>query len=386
MAIYSHLAFSRPVTIGIHMYALADANTAQEAERMEAESAFHILHARFVAEKRMNPLDNHDIYLEKWYQVCTDLCRSMNWDARNLSPEYDDTFINVWRRAEEVLNEEEYNFSTYAIYERITGVKPNTSSPEGHTQFNTFTTAYNAFCTTENFPESEGFPDTQDNFFKFYLANAPQSTEPAPAPPKQTPALARPAPTPAKSVHFMSVPPITTLPPPSSSLEDFPVLQAPSKAPISYASATSNFIPITHHRCSKLTTMPVSADPPTTTAQKIQGQPPTTGPKSLHPTKPPLPDALKTTKHTIILDHANPDTKALYTLDASELTRGLQRHLDTVKAPLVLLTGAWSTAPFYKNFILTFSGIVPFTDITKYNSVLFSPFGPNCRAAPTAGY
>ena len=43
-------------------------------------------------------------------------------------------------------------------------------------------------------------------------------------------------------------------------------------------------------------------------------------------------------------------------------------------------------APFYKNFILTFSGIVSFTDITKYNSVLFGPFGPNCHATPTAGY
>ena len=44
------------------------------------------------------------------------------------------------------------------------------------------------------------------------------------------------------------------------------------------------------------------------------------------------------------------------------------------------------TAPFYKNFILTFSGIVNYTDITKYDSVLFGPFGKNCRAALTAGY
>lgn len=56
------------------------------------------------------------------------------------------------------------------------------------------------------------------------------------------------------------------------------------------------------------------------------------------------------------------------------------------KAPLVLLAGAWSMAPFYKNFILTFSGIIKFTDITKYDSVLFGPFGPNCHTAPTAGY
>ena len=73
-------------------------------------------------------------------------------------------------------------------------------------------------------------------------------------------------------------------------------------------------------------------------------------------------------------------------MDAGELTRSLQRHLEAVKALLVLLAGAWSTAPFYKNFILTFSGIVNYADITKYDSVLFGPFGDNCRAAPTVGY
>ena len=91
-------------------------------------------------------------------------------------------------------------------------------------------------------------------------------------------------------------------------------------------------------------------------------------------------------KHTIILDHSDLDTKAKYTLDAGELTRGLQKHLEMVKASLVLLAGAWSTAPFYKNFILTFSRLVNFADITKYHSVLFGPFGNNCCAAPTAGY
>ena len=73
-------------------------------------------------------------------------------------------------------------------------------------------------------------------------------------------------------------------------------------------------------------------------------------------------------------------------MDARDITRGLQCHLEVVKAPLVLLARAWSTTPFYKNFILTFSSIVNYIDITKYNSVLFRPFGKNCCAAPTAGY
>ena len=188
-----------------------------------------------------------------------------------------------------------------------------------------------------------------------------------------------------KSVRFTSAPPIVTLPAqPSSSPDDFPALQAPQKAPISYASAASSFIPVSHRRRGKQSPQaPTIPQAPTSTTSPKPGPKPT---KPTKLTKPPLPDALKTTKHTIILDHTNPDTKGLYALNAGELTLGLQRHLETVKALLVLLAGTWSTAPFYKNFILTFSGIVPFTDITKYNSILFGPFGPNCRAAPTAGY
>ena len=30
--------------------------------------------------------------------------------------------------------------------------------------------------------------------------------------------------------------------------------------------------------------------------------------------------------------------------------------------------------------------MIPFTDITKYNSIFFGPFGLNCRAAPMSGY
>ena len=99
------------------------------------------------------------------------------------------------------------------------------------------------------------------------------------------------------------------------------------------------------------------------TQPKPQGPSTTLGPKSLQKVKTPLPDTLKTTKHTIILDHAHPDTKFYYGMDAGEITRGLQHHLETVKAPLILLAGAWSTAPFYKNFILTFSSIVNLSDI-----------------------
>ena len=362
------------------MEALAEANAAHEAAELKAQVAFRTLHAQFVAEKRMSSLENNDCYLEKWYKVCSDLCKSMSWNLLALPSIADDTILNSWHCAKTVLNEEEYNLSTYMIFERITGTKPNTVSTASRTCFNTFLMAYNTFCAKNNFPAHKGFPETQDQFFKYVLARSPASGP--------TTKAVNPNPTP-KSVHFTSAPPIETLSVPPSP-EDFPVLRTPSKEPISYASTASSFIPITRRRCGK-TPMPVNPPTPANPPNQMkptakQSGPPPASPKSLRPTKPPLPDALKTTKHTIILDHTNADTKALYALDAGELTRGLQHHLEAVKAPLVLLAGAWSTTPFYKNFILTFSGIVQYTDITKYNSILFGPFGSNCRAAPMAGY
>lgn len=207
----------------------------------------------------MTSIEDNEVYLEKWYEVCTGIIKLMNWDILKLSPDMEDTFLNAWRCAETVLNEEEYNLSTWAIFECITGIKPNTSSPEGCAQFNTFTTTYNAFCVAQNFLAGEGFPESQDEFFKFYLANAPKASAPPTIPPK--------------SIRFESVPPIATLPPaPSSSPEDFPALIAPMKAPISYTSAagsstTTGFTTVTCQRKNKPVTpqaTPQAANPATT--------------------------------------------------------------------------------------------------------------------------
>jgi hypothetical protein len=322
----------------------------------------------------MHPLNNNNVYLNKWYQVYADIFKSMGWNVLKMSPEMDDTIINAWQYAKMTLNEDEYNFSTYTTYEQIIGTKPDTSSPDGCSRFNTFTTAYNKFCAEQNFKATEGFSKAHNSFFKYFLANSPKTTATANAP--------------TKSVRFTSAPLITTLKHQlTSSPKEFPTLQAPTKAPISYTSTTLAFIPVTRRQQNKQTTdtpmkptAPTTPKPPTTTPGAKQG------PKSLRPTKPPLPNALKMTKHTIILDHANPETKAKYSMDAREVTQGLQHHLEAVKVPLILLVGTWLTTPFYKNFILTFSGIVNYTDITKYDLVLFRPFGANCRAAPIAGY
>ena len=117
------------------------------------------------------------------------------------------------------------------------GNKLNTSTPEGHKVFNNFTTAYNRFCVEQNFKVAEGFPESQDGFFKFYSTNMSTDNEMTKSTMTQ----------PMKMVRFTSAPLITTLLNPSASPpEEFPKLVAPTKAPISYASATSAFIPVTH--------------------------------------------------------------------------------------------------------------------------------------------
>lgn len=170
---------------------------------------------------------------------------------------------------------------------------------------------------------------------------------------------------------------------------EFSTLQDSREKPFTYAATTrrccnrSKTPDQTPAPTPKPNNKPAAATPPTPAA----GQ--TTRPKSLRKAKPtpkPRPEALRTMKHTIILDHSRPETCKLYLQDAGSLTCDLQSRLEAIKYPLTLLDGAWSTAPFYKNFILTFSGTINFQDITKYNSILFAHFGENCHTAPMAGY
>ena len=353
------------------------ANAARFAMKLRDESHFRTLLLRLIAERRVMSFLENDYYIDQWNDTCAGICRSLHLDPTAIPETAVESILNAWSRLTTVLNEDEYKITTTLLHERITGVKPDTSTPEGRARWTAFTNVYNEFCATNNHPAHEGFPESQDQFFKYVLANGSDKQPSAPPP---------------KEVRFASAPPIATLSAPSSQ-DDFPVLRAPSQEPISYASAAGAFIPVTRRRRGKPTTTNTTTN--TSTPAPTKPGPAPSGPKPIRPvkpnkpnapTKPPLPDALKTTKYTIILDHTNPAAKSLYAMDTGSLTRGLQTHLETVKAPLVLLAGAWSAAPFYKNFILTFSGIVNFTDITKYNSVLFGPFGSHCRAAPTAGY
>ena len=180
---------------------------------------------------------SNSVYLEKWYDVCASIFKSMSWShLEQLSPNMDDTIINAWCQAEEGLDEDEWKYSTAFIFECLMGNKLNMSTPEGHKVFNNFTTAYNSFCVEQNFKAAKGFPESQDGFFKFYSANMSTNDETMKTTTTQ----------PMKTVRFTSAPPIATLLNSSvSPPKEFPKLVAPTKAPISYTSVTSAFILVT---------------------------------------------------------------------------------------------------------------------------------------------
>jgi hypothetical protein len=103
--------------------------------------------------------------------------------------------------------------------------------------------------------------------------------------------------------------------------------------------------------------------------------------------KPPTPEALKTTNYVIILDHSSPQTH-LYRTKQTTYTICLQEALKCTHASICLLTRRWSNpTSARRNFILCFEGKLFFTDISKYNKILFDPFGGDvCRGVPSAGY
>jgi hypothetical protein len=212
------------------------------------------------------------------------------------------------------------------------------------------------------------------------------------------PTPADPTPKPVAKVRF-SEPPIATLnkphTPPSPAIptpEDFPALaskpfgdswttvtkrgkkkkgpQPPSQTPAATAPA------------------PVATTTPNPNAPSFAKAAASTSSSTSKPQvlKPRVPDALRTTRYSIILNHSRPDIREMLGIDANRIFRTIRADLEKVNAPLTLLAGHWSSAVINKNFILTFAGLQKRDDIAKYDAVLFRPFGPDCRGAPTARY
>jgi hypothetical protein len=157
---------------------LAAKNAAQEVQCLKHECFYATLMIRYIAKKRFKNITD-DAYIDKWNEVCRNIFKSMGWPHMGpLSSDMDNTIVNAWRQAEDNLDLESWNMSTSFIFERIMGKKPNTLTPEGHKAFNDFTTKYNSFCAEQNFNAADGFPKSQDGFFKFYLANKLMPTAP----------------------------------------------------------------------------------------------------------------------------------------------------------------------------------------------------------------
>jgi hypothetical protein len=264
-----------------------------------------------------------------------------------------------------------------------------------------FSTDIDRFC--KKYQKSRPLSDSDYVFVKEFL------TLPPPADLKPTPAdSSKPPPAPpAPRVRF-SEPPIATLnlsPPALPSDNDFPALAGKpfgdtwttvgkrnrKKKPNSSPPASSTTPNLGTNGPAPPT---VSSTPPpsftqaasstTPTSSLTTPAPPTKGKPQI--IKPRTPDALRTTRYSVILNHSNPDIREMLGLDAHRIFRNIRADLEKVNAPLTLLAGHWSSAVINKNFILTFAGLQKREDIAKYDSVLFHPFGPGCRGAPTAGY
>ena len=172
LAAYEHPGFVDPDQDATMEALMAD-NAAREAERLSQEHFYCSILHRFVSTGRMTNLSD-EAYIEKWYDTCRNIFKSMSWTHEGeMSTDMDNTIYNAWRRTEINLDEEGWNIATSHIFERLTGSKPNTSTPAGRMTFNNFSTVYNKFCVEHNFNPTEGFGETHDAFFRFYSEKTP---------------------------------------------------------------------------------------------------------------------------------------------------------------------------------------------------------------------
>lgn len=130
------------------MNTLADDNTTKEAKHLDNERFYQTILTHMITKHRMKDLE--DVYLEKWYEVCSGIFKAMGWSHSDLSSDMDETILNAWHHVETVLNEEEWGYLTSFIFKQITGKKPNITTTKGRMAFNDFTTAYNKFCAEQN--------------------------------------------------------------------------------------------------------------------------------------------------------------------------------------------------------------------------------------------
>jgi hypothetical protein len=265
------------------------------------------------------------------------------------------------------------------------------SIPRSETELQTFSDHIDRFCA--HYKKSRPLRDSDFVFIKEFITRDP--TPPSqPVPDPRPPRSAR--------VRF-SEPPITTINTPTSPSTLTPASAAPTPGPEEFPALAGKpfgdtWSTVTSRRKKKKASDSPSPprpgpaptpNPPVSFAAVASANPPPStaksGPKALV-VKPKVPDALRTLRYSIILNHSRPDIREMLGVDANRIFRTIRADLEKVNAPLTLLAGHWSSAVINKNFILTFAGLQTRDDIAKYDAIFFRPFGSDCRGAPTAGY
>jgi hypothetical protein len=365
--------FSLP-TAQDHMDAEEFARYSTVEEETRLENLYFDLARILHSSGRCPPIQDHDIFAD----FLSRFLRELHWPLTpaTFSPDQLDHCAKLWNAR---CNEETLIVKAAQdrdLFDDLFGGNARRSADD----LQKFSGDVDRFCS--KYKMTRPIPDSAFVFLKEFLTATPPPV---------------PQPKPAAKVRF-SEPPIATLNPtpnlPSTNTsvtpEDFPAL-AGKPFGDSWTTVTKQ---------GKKKKSPPSSDlsPPTKQAPKPIPPPssqsvhsfaaaaaanPTAKPQLVRPR---VPDALRTTRYSIILNHSRPDIRAMLGIDANQIFRTIHAELEKVNSPLTLLARHWSSAVINKNFILTFAGLQNRDDIAKYDSVLFRPFGPDCRGAPTAGY
>jgi hypothetical protein len=367
--------FSLPTTED-HMAAddLARYTTAEEESRVE--NLYFDLAQILRSSGRCPPIQDHDLFAD----FLSRFLRELNWPLTpaNFSASQLDHCAKLWnaRCAEEaaVMRDAQDGDLFDDLFGGIARRTPE--------DLRNFSSDIDRFCL--KYKKSRPLPESDYVFIKEFLSL------PAARPAKPA-AKVRFSEPPIATLNSASSPPTPASPPATAAFtpDDFPALAGKPFG--------DSWTTVTKRGKKKKGPPPPASPAPTAPAPmpaptaatpsfaKAAASAPATGPKALL-VKPRVPNALRTTRYSIILNHSRPDIREMLGIDANHIFRSIRSDLEKVNAPLTLLAGHWSSAVINKNFILTFAGLQKRDDIAKYESILFRPFGPDCRGAPTAGY
>jgi hypothetical protein len=364
--------FSLP-TAEDHMDAedFARYSTAEEESRLE--SLYFDLARILHSSGRCPPIQDHDIFAD----FLSRFLRELHWPLTpaTFTAEQLDHCAKLWN----VRCNEETAIVKAAQDRDLFDDLFGGNAPRSTDDLQKFSGDIDRFCS--KYKMSRPIPDSTFVFLKEFL-----TVPPPPAPKPKAAARVRFSEPPIATLNPTPDPPSTTT---NVTSEDFPALAGKpfgdswttvTKRGKKKKSPQSSNVPSP----TKPAPMPApssSSGAPSFAAAAAAA--PATKPQLVRPK---VPDALRTTRYSIILNHSRPDIRAMLGIDANQIFRSIRAELEKVNSPLTLLAGHWSSAVINKNFILTFVGLQNHDDIAKYDSVLFKPFGPDCRGAPTAGY